>query len=295
VQSSNGVVTLSGYVNSDQERNAAANDASQVAGVKTVVNNLQVATPETAQASQQQTSEPQASTPRRSAPAARPRAERKTSAGRTHDYPEDTTSRVASNAPSGYGSSASVTAPAPRAVTVPEGTTISVRLVDPIDSERNHTGETFRATLDSPIVVGEGVAVPSDADVEGRLVDVKSAGHFAGQSVVALELTQVSFGGKSYDLHTNQFSKQGTSRGKRTAATVGGGAALGALIGGLAGGGKGAAIGAGVGAGAGTGVQGATKGQQIRLPSETVLNFRLEAPLTVTPSASRNAGRPRVD
>jgi hypothetical protein len=81
---------------------------------------------------------------------------------------------------------------------------------------------------------------------------------------------------------------EGSSRGKNTAAKVGGGAALGAIIGGIAGGGKGAAIGAGIGAGAGTGVQTVTKGQQIKLASESVLNFNLEAPLNVTPSATRN-------
>ncbi len=81
---------------------------------------------------------------------------------------------------------------------------------------------------------------------------------------------------------------QGTGRGKRTAATVGGGAALGAIIGGIAGGGKGAAIGAGAGAAAGTGVQGVTKGQKVELPSETVLDFQLAQPVTVTPAATRN-------
>jgi hypothetical protein len=94
--------------------------------------------------------------------------------------------------------------------------------------------------------------------------------------------------GKSYDLRSSQWTKAGTSRGKRTAATIGGGSALGAIIGGIAGGGKGAAIGAAVGAGAGTGVQAATKGQQIDLPSETVLSFTLAGPLSVIPSSSRN-------
>ena len=64
---------------------------------------------------------------------------------------------------------------------------------------------------------------------------------------------------------------------------IGGGAAAGAVIGAIAGGGKGAAIGAAAGAGAGTGVQALTKGEQIKLPSETLLEFQLKAPLTVTP------------
>jgi hypothetical protein len=109
-------------------------------------------------------------------------------------------------------------------------------------------------------------------------------------------LTKLSFNGKSYDIETNEYKKEGASRGKRTAETIGGGAGIGALIGGLNGGGKGAAIGAGLGAGAGTGVQAVTKGQQIQIPSETMLEFQLNAPLTVEPSAtSRNAGRARVE
>jgi hypothetical protein len=172
-----------------------------------------------------------------------------------------------------------------------------VRLIDPIDTERSNVGDTFRATLSQPIMVGDEVVIPSDADVEGQIVESRSAGHFKGQSAIALKLTHLRMHGKSYALQTNEFTKEGASRGKRTAATVGGGAALGAIIGAIAGGGKGAAIGGAVGAGAGTGVQAATKGQQIKLPSETVLNFRLEGPLSVTPAstAERNAGRQRVD
>ena len=95
-------------------------------------------------------------------------------------------------------------------------------------------------------------------------------------------------GGKTYELHTSEFRKEGAGRGKNTAAKVGGGAALGAIIGAIAGGGKGAAIGATVGAGAGTGVQAVTKGQQIKLPTESVLNFQLLSPLTVTPGTVRS-------
>jgi hypothetical protein len=169
--------------------------------------------------------------------------------------------------------------------------------VDPIDSERNHSGDTFRATVSEPVYVGDEVVIPTQADVEGQLVDVKSAGHFAGQSELALVLTRLTVNGKTYGLKTAQFTKTGTSRGKRTAGTIGGGAALGAIIGGIAGGGKGAAIGTVAGAGAGTGVQAATKGQQIKLPSETVVTFRLESPLSVIPASAidRNAGRNRVE
>ena len=176
---------------------------------------------------------------------------------------------------------------------IPSGTNIAIRLIDPIDSEKNQTGQSFRATLDSPLADESGnVVVPAGFDVTGRLDEVKSAGRFAGQSDIVMSLTQLSVHGRSYSLQTNQYSRKGSSRGKATAAKVGGGAAVGAILGGLFGGGKGAAIGATVGAGAGTGVSAATKGQQIVLPSETVLNFQLQAPVSVIPtSAGPNAGR----
>ena len=174
--------------------------------------------------------------------------------------------------------------PKPATVTIPDGTELSIRLIDPLDSEKNQVGDRFRATLGHSIYVGDQVAVPMGADVEGRVVDVKGSTHFTGKSVLAVELTNLSLNGKNYELHTQEFRREGAARGKNTAEKVGGGAALGAIIGAIAGGGKGAAIGATVGAGAGGGVNAATKGQKIQLPTESVLNFQLANPLTVTPS-----------
>jgi hypothetical protein len=103
-------------------------------------------------------------------------------------------------------------------------------------------------------------------------------------------------GSKYYNLQTDQYRRQGNSRTKNTAEKVGAGAAIGAIIGGIAGGGKGAAIGAAAGGGLGGGVQAATKGQQIKLPTETVLSFTLQGPLTVIPTTQGpNAGRPRLE
>ena len=171
-----------------------------------------------------------------------------------------------------------------------------MRLVDTIDSETSQPGQTFHATLDSPLSYEGDVAIPSGYDVEGHIVDVKSAGKFAGQSILALQLDRISAGGKYYNLQTDQYRRQGTSRGKNTAEKVGAGAGIGAIIGAIAGGGKGAAIGAAAGGGLGGGVQAAGKGQQIRLPSETVLNFTLQAPLTVVATnRGPNEGRHRMD
>lgn len=303
VQASNGSVTLSGTVDNEAQREAAARYASAIPGVKQVVNNLQVGPP--AVAAQEQPTPLPAETPK---PAPRIKQEPAPKKRR----PVREVGEVA--AVGGAGSAGMVMAhqdstaqaapvvpatppppPPPQKVTIPAGTTLAVRLVDAIDSEKNQPGETFRATLNSPLAVEGEVAIPAGYDVEGHLVDVKSAGKFAGQSVVVLQLDRISVGGKSYSIQTDQYKRQGSSRGKNTAEKVGAGAAIGAIIGGIAGGGKGAGIGAAAGGGLGGGVQAATKGQQIKLPSETVLNFTLQNPLTVIPAQGSDSHRHRMD
>ncbi|HUO60922.1 MAG TPA: hypothetical protein VMU24_09665, partial [Candidatus Acidoferrales bacterium] len=187
--------------------------------------------------------------------------------------------------------------PVPQKITVPEGTALAVRLIDGLDSERNHPGDTFRATLNSPVTVGDNVVIPADADIQGRVADAKSAAHFSGASSLVLELTKVSYNGRTYTIQTNQWSRQGKARGTNTAAKVGGGAALGAIIGAIAGGGKGAAIGSVVGGGAGAGAQAATRGEQIKLNPEALVTFQLQAPVTVLAASEndRNAGRHKLD
>ena len=170
-----------------------------------------------------------------------------------------------------------------------------MRLIDSIDSEKNQAGDTFHATLNTPLSAEGSEAIPAGTDISGHVVDVKSAGKFAGQSLVVLELDSISANGKSYNLQTDQFRKEGSSRGKNTAEKVGGGAILGGIIGAIAGGGKGAAVGTAAGAGVGAGAQAASKAHQIKLPSETVLNFTLQAPVTVVKPPAPNASRPKLD
>jgi hypothetical protein len=291
VQTANGVVTLSGTVDNENQREAAARYASSVDGVKQVVNNLTVAAPtQTAQAP------PEVEKPKPT-PAARPRPTR------TRHLPssapaEPTPAPVAQVTPAPAPAAAptpSTPPPAPQKVTIPSGTTLSVRLVDTIDTETAVQGQTFHATLESPLAYEGDVVVPSGYNVEGHVVEVKSAGKFAGQSVLALQLDRLEVGSKYYSIQTDQYRREGSSRGKNTAAKVGTGAAVGAIIGAIAGGGKGAAIGAAAGGGLGGGIQAATKGQQIKLPSETVLNFTLQGPLTVLPAKSPNEGRQKMD
>jgi hypothetical protein len=179
--------------------------------------------------------------------------------------------------------------PAPKPqehLSIPAGTVLTIRMVDNIDSSRNRPGEEFAATLDSPIVVGDRVVGSRGADARVRLVDAKTAGRVTGQSELQLELTAVTINGVSYATHSGYYEQHGGSRGTRTAETVGGGAILGALIGGILGHGKGAAIGSVAGAGAGTAVQVSTKGQAVKVPTETKLDFTLMDPVTVTMGGS---------
>jgi hypothetical protein len=160
-------------------------------------------------------------------------------------------------------------------VTVPVGTMIMIRTIDAVDSDRNQVGDRFQASLDQPLIVNGTTVVPKGADVYGRLTQAKEAGKIAGRSELKLELTGIVVNGQTIPLVTGDYSVSGGSRGASTAKRVGGGAAIGAAIGAIAGGGKGAAIGAGVGAGAGTAVQVMTKGEQVHVPSETLLEFSL--------------------
>jgi len=318
VQSANGVVTLSGNVDNDAQREAASRQAASTPGVKEVVNNLQVGNAPSLAASAAPPAERPAMAAKESSPPptekAKPVAGKKSrkshasqdsGSGSSADANTDQTtasnqsapeaaSQMPAPSPTNVAPATPPPPPAPKKFIIDQGTQITVRLIDPIDSEKNQTGDTFHATLNAPLTSDGEQAVPAGVELTGHLVEVKSAGKFAGQSLVAMQLDSLSSGGKTYNLQTDQYKKEGSSRGKNTAEKVGGGAVIGSIIGAIAGGGKGAAIGAAAGAGVGGGVQAATKGQQIKLPSETVLNFTLQAPVTVVQTSSPDANRQKL-
>jgi hypothetical protein len=171
---------------------------------------------------------------------------------------------------------------APLTVTIPAGRTVSVQMIDGIDSARNGQGQTFRASLSAPITAGDRVVVPAGAPATVLLAESRSAGRVRGQSELELRLVSIRYHGAAIGVSSSTYDADGSRRGKQTAVRTGLGAAAGALIGGLAGGGKGAGIGAAAGGGAGIGFQLLTHGQQIKIPSETQINFRLAAPLVLT-------------
>lgn len=189
-----------------------------------------------------------------------------------------TTNHEEKLAPSHANSSSTSSSPS---VTVPAGTRLLVRTVDAVDSDTNRPGDKFLASLEEPLFVDGNLVAPKGASVYGRLEQVNESGQLTGKAQLRLSLTGIVIHGRTLALSTGDYEVSGKSRGASTAKKVGGGAAIGALIGAIAGGGKGAAIGAGVGAGAGTAVQVMTKGDQIHVPSETLLEFALNQPLTV--------------
>ena len=326
VQTANGVVTLAGTVATDAERTQASSDAGSIPGVKTVINNISVAPPQVA-AAQETIAPPPAPKAKPSASHSSDRHTRRQSddssvsngdaskhGGKNDQWNRNADSSDARNSNSRDSASTDKLAqatppppvaaapvvppppPPPAKVTVESGTSLAIRLVDSIDSDTAQQGQTFHATLDAPVAVDGVVVIPAGYDVEGHVVEVQSAGKFEGKSLLVLQLDRIQVGNRHYSISTTQYRREGNSRTKNTAEKVGAGAVIGAIIGGIAGGGKGAGIGAAAGGGIGGGVQATGKGQQIKLPSETVLTFSLQAPITVTPTTQpRNGSRPKLD
>jgi ribosomal protein L12E/L44/L45/RPP1/RPP2 len=251
-----GEVTLSGNVSSDAARLQAYKLAVQTAGVKKVNDQMQAAVVQPAPAAASDAA-PAPEAAQAEAPKEEPQAE--------------TSKEEAPPQP-----------PPPRIVTVPVGTSVRVQTIDAISSKTSQAGQTYRASLVAPIVVGDSVVVPKGVDVSLQVTSAKQAGKIKGSSELTLALASLSYRGKSYPLASSGVQQVGKSRGKQTATRAGVGAGVGALIGGLAGGGKGAAIGLGVGGGGAMAFQALTHGQEVNVPSETLLDFTLAQPVAIT-------------
>jgi len=180
--------------------------------------------------------------------------------------------------PGGVDSAAAQTK---KKVTVPAGTRILIRTIDPIDSSTQKTGYRFSASLETNLQVEDTVVAPRGTIVYGRLAQASSAGKMSGSSQLTLEMTDIVLNGTSYPLLTSTYEIKGKGEGKKTAGKILGGAGLGALIGGIAGGGTGAAIGVLAGAAGGTALAASKKGEQLQIPSESLLEFRIEQPVSL--------------
>lgn len=299
----NGVATLNGTVSSEAARSLAAADAAQVAGLKTVVNNLTVQQP----ASQPiQQPAPQAATAVAPPPASVRRREPEKKERREREIDEHSSAPIERVPPV---QQAQVTPPPPppppqqpappayRDVAIPAGTTLPIRITQTLDSATTQQGESFSGTVASDIIIDGLVVIPQGATVSGRVDAVQEAAHFKGNSLLTIELTGLKRHGESVAISTEPYSVAGKGRGKNTAIKTGGGAALGAILGGIFGGGKGAAIGAATGGGLGAGSNAITRGEQVQIPSESLIRFHLTNSLSLrasTRNTKDTAGNPNL-
>lgn len=286
VSVSGGVATLSGQVNNDAERSLAANDASAVKDVKTVVNNLVVGPPPSTTA---MAPAPMVAAPAPTTSIAPPSVKEKKvvpvtkPSAASMPAPIERVPAPAPVAQQPVREQAPPPPPAPRFhdVTVSAGTTLPVRLTQTLSSENAQVGDGFSGVLASDIMQDGVVALRRGTTVTGRVVEAKDAAHFKGSSLLSIELTGLNARGNRMTIATDALSQQGKGRGTNTAKKAGIGAVGGAILGGILGGGKGAAIGAGVGGAGGAGINAVTKGEEVQYPSESILRFRLAQPLTV--------------
>jgi len=281
-----GVATLTGNVSSEAARSLAAADASQVAGIKTVVNNLvvQAPTPTITAAVPPPPSIP-VSPKKLPAPKLTPKA-----------TPAPIVQEPASVDP--HAQQAAVAPPPPqelpppppplppppvfRNITVPPDTTIPVRITQTLDSATTQQGDSFSGTVATDVFIDGLVVIRQGTLISGRVSAVQEAAHYKGNSLLTVELTSINRRGEKLAVSTEPYSVQGKGRGKNTAEKVGGGAAVGAILGGILGGGKGAAIGAAAGGGVGAGANTITRGEQVQIPSESLIRFRLTNTLSLS-------------
>jgi hypothetical protein len=302
-----GVVTLNGTVTNDTARVLAANDAAQVPGVRTVVNNLAVqsagapagAPPATA-ANEPPANQPPNRSSRPSAIVSRPGQTPKNTPAPVENSQPQQQPPPQQQAPAPIVSQAPPPPPAPvvRNITVPAGTAIPVRITQTLDSATTQTGDRFTGVVASDIVQDGLVVLSQGTPVSGHVDEAKDAAHFKGSSLLTISLNSISRRGERIDVATEPFTKEGEGRGKNTAEKVGGGAAVGAILGGIFGGGKGAAIGATAGGGVGAGANGITRGQQVQIPSESLVRFRLSNPIMVrvtTGGSSQDSNSPSLE
>lgn len=295
----NGMVTLSGAVPDAAARELAGNDAGQVNGVRTVVNNLTVAAPapatpsaEVRAADRARQQREQARLKQQQREKARREQEQAAQAAAQQQAAQAAAQQQAAQAAAAQQAQqqAMKTPPPPppppkpikRTLTIPAGSDIAIRTTEPLETGKVQSQDTFHGVLADSLVVNGVTAIHRGADVTGVVLDAKDAAHFKGRAQLSLGLQQIKTGGRMLNVSTEPLLQEGKARGKNTAEKAGGGALLGTLIGALAGGGRGALIGAAAGAGTGAGVNAVTRGDQVKIPSESVLHFVLSQPLNVT-------------
>jgi hypothetical protein len=164
---------------------------------------------------------------------------------------------------------------------VPAGTPLRIKLATSLSTKTSVQGDTFEATIASPVSVGGHVAIPEGASVSGRVILVQQPGKASGRGQMQLSYDKVSFGGHAYDLATRSQVYESKSGTKKDVEMIGGGAVAGGIVGAILGGKGSVGKGAAVGAAAGTGTALMTRGPQLELGAGTVLNAELGGELRV--------------
>lgn len=287
VSTVNGAVTLTGAVSNAAARTLAANDAASITGVKQVLNDITVnpATPPVQAAA----ITPQPEAPTQTVPAPRvvvkePKRLPPPPPARNVPPPAPIERASAPPPPPPIQQPAPPPQPVVRTITIPSGTTLPIRVTQTLDSASTQEGDRFSGAVATDIVQDGYLVIPRGASVSGRVTEVHEAAHFKGSSLLTVELTGVTVHGQNISLATSPYSVEGKGRGKNTAIKTGVGAAAGAVLGGIFGGGKGAAIGAAAGGGTGAGINAVTRGEQVQIPSESVVRFSLTNSIAVRTS-----------
>jgi hypothetical protein len=173
---------------------------------------------------------------------------------------------------------APASAPKPTKVTVLAGTPLLVRMSNSLDTSKTKTGALFTATLETNFVADGVVVARRGATVHGKVTKSENARRLTGKSELQLELSDIVINGSAHAIRTGGFQQKGKSEGAQTAKKMAGGAGLGAAIGAISGdAGKGAAIGATTG----LGLAMVKKGEPVRIPIETLLEFTLQYPTSL--------------
>lgn len=288
-------VTLSGTVSSESGSELAESIVGHVAGVTKVHNNLKVGNPQDAEDAQpaapadpgtQVADNPVPDDGPAAVPQGLPQVPQQPQAD-TPQAPQRVRPRYAPQPPPPPAAYEAPKGP----VTLPQGTLLQLRTSEPVGTKRAKDGEPVQFTVIRDVVYGGVLAIPRGATVHGVVSETKKAGELGGSAELALRLTSLDLGGQTYPLDSDQFKVKGPNKAGETVRNGVGGAILGAIIGGAVGRGPGAAIGAGAGAAAGTAASAASPGPNVWIPSEALVVFHLNTPLTVTPVNAQEASR----
>ena len=177
------------------------------------------------------------------------------------------------------------TAPGTRKVVIPTGTTLHVRLAQPLSTKKNKTGQAFEAILDQDLTANGQTVLPRGTRIVGRLSEVEQSGRVSGLAKMVLTLTTIHLETQAMAIETTAVTLEAEGSKGRDARRIGGGAGLGALIGAIADGKGGAAKGAAIGAGVGTAVTLITRGNEVEISAEQPFSFGLKLPLEIKTSS----------